>query len=92
MSWEVTYAISFGDNKIFPFYSRATAITICNFVARGVTVTSSLAAELPRPWPACLLIGLAVVSLIASFFLPSYAEEKEFEEREQILLNKGIKK
>jgi hypothetical protein len=90
MSWTITYAISFGDNKIFPFYSRATAITICNFVARTVTITSSLAAELPRPWPASLLIGFAVVSLITTFFLPSYSEEKEFEERENKILNEGI--
>jgi len=83
MSWQITYTISFGDNKIFPFYSRATAITICNFVARSVTIASSLAAELPRPWPASLLIGFSVVSLIASLFLPSYSEELEFEEFEE---------
>jgi hypothetical protein len=87
ISWQITYSISFGDNKIFPFYTRATAITICNFVARSVTVTSSLAAELPRPWPASLLIGFTVISLIASFFMPSYSEEIEFEERENKILN-----
>lgn len=91
ISWQVTYTISFGDNKIFPFYSRATAITICNFVARSVTIASSLCAELPRPWPASLLIGFSVVSLIAIFFLPSYKEEIQFEEREKKILNLAVK-
>ena len=90
MSFQITYRISFGENKIFPFYSRATAITFCNFVARSVTVTSSLAAELPKPWPASLLIGFTVISLITTFFLPTYSEEIEFDEKENKILNEGI--
>lgn len=63
---------------VFPFYKRATAIGICNFVARIVTVFSSLAAELDRPWPAALLISVTVIALIDSFFLPSYGQEVEY--------------
>ena len=64
---------------IFPFYKRATAIGICNLVARSVTITSPLVAELDRPWPACLLISLTVIALVDAFFLPSYSEEVEYE-------------
>ena len=67
---------------IFPFYKRATAIGICNLVARTITVASSLAAELPRPIPAWLLISATLLSLITTFFLPSYTDEVEFEAKQ----------
>lgn len=79
MTFQNTYQASFGENMIFPFYKRATAIGICNFIARTVTITSSLAAELDRPWPAVLLITLTVISLINAFFLPSKTEEEDYE-------------
>ena len=64
---------------IFPFYKRATAIGICNFVARGVTVASSLCAELDRPWPGVLLISVTTIAFVDAFFLPSMAEEEEYD-------------
>ena len=64
---------------MFPFYKRATAIGIVNFIARLVTALSSLAAELDRPWPVLLLIGSTAIALVTAFFLPSAAEEEEFE-------------
>lgn len=85
MAVEITYVISFGDEKIFPSNIRATAISYCNIIARSLTVFSSIAAELPRPWPASLLIGLSILAYIASFFLPSYREEIEFEEKIKLL-------
>ena len=66
---------------IFPFYKRATAIGICNFIARSVTILSSLAAEMDRPWPAILLISLTTLSIINAFFLPSMTEEIEYEKQ-----------
>ena len=44
-------------------------------IARAITVLSSLAAELPRPWPAYLLILITVISFINVYFLPTKAEE-----------------
>ena len=64
---------------IFPFYKRATAIGICNLIARIVTSTSPLVAELDRPWPAVILISSLSVQLVACLFLPSYQDEVEFE-------------
>lgn len=79
ISFQNIYQASFGENLIFPFYKRATAIGICNLVARSFTVASSLVAELDRPWPAILLISLTALALIDSFFLPSYSDEEEYE-------------
>lgn len=74
---------------IFPFYKRATAIGICNFVARLVTVCSSLAAELDRPIPAIMLISVTVLAFIDAWFLPSYTEEKEYDKKLAEILGKG---
>lgn len=81
MSFQNTYQASFGENLIFPFYKRATAIGICNFIARSVTIFSSLAAELDRPWPAILLISLTSIAIVTAFFLPSMSEEIEYEKQ-----------
>ena len=74
---------------IFPFYKRATAIGICNLVARSVTVASSLIAEVDRPWPAVILITVTTIALIDSFFLPSYDDEVEYEKKLQEIMGKG---
>jgi hypothetical protein len=74
------YLASYSENCIFPFYKRATSIGICNFVARAATITSSLAAELDKPWPIALTISLVSLALITTFFLPTYAEEKQYEQ------------
>ena len=64
------YLASFGENLIFPFHKRNTAIGICNIIARGFTILAPLAAELDRPWPAIILIIINSLALIDSFFLP----------------------
>lgn len=46
MSFLNVYQASFGQNIIFPFYKRATAIGICNLIARGITIAAPLVAEL----------------------------------------------
>ena len=90
-TFQNAYQASFTENKIFPFTRRATAIGICNFVARGVTVLSSLAAELPKPWPVSLLIAMTTISFINIFFLPTYNEEIIFNEKEKKILDEGVK-
>jgi hypothetical protein len=65
---------------IFPFYKRATAIGVCNFIGRALTILAPLAAELDRPLPASILLIINVVAFINAFFLPSRNQEKEFDE------------
>lgn len=79
-TFTTTYLASYSENCIFPFYKRATSIGICNFVARTVTICSSLAAELDRPWPVALVILAVSIAFITALFLPTYAEEKQYEE------------
>jgi len=50
-------------------------------VARTVTIFSSLAAELERPWPMILFIGGVTIALISAFFFPSIDEEDEIIEK-----------
>jgi len=64
---------------MFPFYKKATAIGICNLVARTLTVTSSLAAEIDRPWPVVMLISANFIAFVTAFFLPSIEEEEKIE-------------
>ena len=89
-TFQNTYQASFASNQIFPFYKRATAIGICNFIARGVTITSSLVAELDRPIPCIILITFTIISFISALFLPSYSSEVEFAKREKRILDEGV--
>lgn len=77
-TFQNAYQASFG-NTMFPFYKKATAIGICNLVARTATVCSSLAAEVDRPWPVVMLLSANGCAFIATFFLPSIKEEEEIE-------------
>lgn len=77
----VAYQTSLAEDIIFPFYKRATSTGICNLIARLITIFSSIVAEMPRPQPAIFLISVNALALIASFFLPSYKEEEEFERK-----------
>ena len=83
ITWYVVYQASFSENIVFPFYNRATAIGICNFIARLSITLSSIVAELPRPVPASVLITLFAIELIVCFFLPSIKEQEEFDERDK---------
>ena len=86
-----TYQASF-SGVLFPFYKKATAIGICNLVARFVTIFSSLAAELERPWPMILFIGGVVIALISAFFFPSIDEESEIVDKQKEIDNQWIKR
>lgn len=81
ITFQNVYYASYSDNCIFPFYKRVTANGIVQIVARSVTVGASVAAELPRPWPAYILISLTGLALITAFFLPGYDYEEEFDAR-----------
>jgi hypothetical protein len=92
MSFLNVYQASFGQNIIFPFYKRATAIGICNLVARGITIAAPMVAELPKPYPACVMLFFSILQLIDVLFLPTYSLEVEFNKREDRILNKGVQK
>ena len=62
-----TYRASFNEDFIFPFNKRATAIGICNFIARLITALSPLVAELDRPGPIAVVIILNVLAFLTSF-------------------------
>ena len=66
---------------IFPFYKRVTAIGICNFIGRTITITSSLAAELSKPWPSVIIITITFIQLINVLFLPSKTEEDDYDHK-----------
>jgi len=87
-----SYQCSFNENCIFPFYKRATSIGICNFVARVFTVASPLVAELDRPIPAYILLGVNFFAFITAFFLPSSEEQREFDLDDQMSIDFSQKK
>ena len=90
MSFLNVYQASFGQNIIFPFFKRATAIGICNLVARGITIAAPMVAEFPKPYPAYIMLVFTVFQLIDVFFLPTYNQEVEFNKKEDRILNKGV--
>ena len=73
MSFLNVYQASFGQNIIFPFYKRATAIGICNLIARGITIAAPMVAEAPKPYPACIMLLFSIFQLIDVLFLPTYS-------------------
>lgn len=56
-----------------------------------MTVLSSLCAELDKPIPVSLLIGITTISFINIFFLPTYNDEVLFDEKERKILDEGVK-
>ena len=51
LSFLNAYICSYNDDEIFPVIKRATAIGICNFIARTLTILAPIVAELDRPIP-----------------------------------------
>ena len=62
-----TYSASFGDENIFPSKKRATAIGICNIIARSVTIFAPQVNELSAPIPMLFFIASTSFALIISF-------------------------
>lgn len=71
---------------MFPFYKKATAIGICNFISRFFTIFASLVSELDKPVPGIVLLVLIFIAFINSLFLPSIADEEELERK----MNEGV--
>ena len=64
------YIASFVDCKVFPFLKRTTAIGVCNFFARLVTIFAPIVAELEKPLPEICLILVVLIAFVISLFLP----------------------
>ena len=75
------YYASFSDNRIFPLMQRATAIGICQFIARGLTVFSPMIAELDDPLPMFILSFIVLTGLIGALFFPSKAQQDALEKK-----------
>ena len=85
-SFVFIYQVSFTQDLIFPFYKRATSVGIANFIARLITITSSIVAELDRPLPAIIILCFNGLAFIVSFLLPSRKEEIDYQnEKEQYM-------
>ena len=75
------YQCGYNEDLIFPFYKRATSIGICNFIGRCVTIMVPIVAELDKPIPALMILGINVLGFLACFLLPS---------RDEVLANKKL--
>lgn len=89
-SFQTAYQASFGENCIYPFYKRATAIGINNLIARCLTIPAPICAELQRPIPAILLLTVTGLALISAIFLPSYSEEVAYEQGQKKLADEAL--
>ena len=72
--FSINWFVSFGNRKVFPNLKRATAIGICNFIARVITAFAPLVAELDKPLPIYLLLCFNTLGLLTSFTFLSEAE------------------
>ena len=61
------YSACYSDDQIFPLKKRATAIGICNIVARSITILAPQVNELKAPLPMLTFIAIIAVAFIASF-------------------------
>ena len=77
LTMQFTYYVSFNDPKTFPLVKRTTAIGICNFIARFVTIFSPLIAEIDRPIPILIVIIVTTIGLITSFTFPSIEDDRQ---------------
>ena len=60
---------------MFPAAKRATAIGVCNFIARALTICAPLVAELKRPVPAVYVCFIALTALLVATTFPTKEEE-----------------
>lgn len=72
------YSACYSDDHIFPLKKRATAIGICNIVARSITILAPQVNELKAPLPMLTFIAIIAVAFIASFsfIAPNEMEQK----------------
>ena len=65
------------NSYFFPTLFAATAMGICNFLARLVSASSYIISQLEEPVPMILFTGLCILTFIASFFLQTANESTE---------------
>merc|ERR1719263_2013236 len=63
----ISYLASFSDNRIFPIEKRATAIGLCNLIARSITITAPIINELEEPEPMFFFIGMISLAWLYNF-------------------------
>jgi hypothetical protein len=80
-SFVFIYQVSFTQDLIFPFYKRSTSVGIANFIARIITITAPMVAELDRPLPAITILCFNGIAFIVSFLLPSRQEEIDYQNK-----------
>ena len=83
VSFQNCYQAGYSNATVFPLAKRATAIGICNFIARLITACAPLVAEFKEPEPAGYLCAVTFTSFLVAFFLPSKGEEEELLEKLQ---------
>ena len=71
-----SYFACFTDPRIFPLEKRATAIGICNFIARGLAGISPMINELPEPTPMGAFTVIIIIALINTTTLNHDSEPK----------------
>ena len=72
------YSACYSDDNIFPADKRATAIGICNIVARSLTIFASQVNELKPPLPMLTFNTIIGIALISSFsFITQHDVEKK---------------
>ena len=61
------YQASYSDQNIFPSQKRASAIGICNIIARSITTLAPIINELAPPFPMLTFVALVSLGIITSF-------------------------
>ena len=87
LTFSNAYYASFSDQRVFPLLKRATAIGICQFVARGLTIFAPLIAELDEPIPMLILSFITLTALVGALFFPSKSEQQR---EDRIIVKKKI--
>lgn len=76
LTFSNAYYASFSDQRVFPLLRKATAVGICQFIARGLTISAPMIAELDKPIPSLILTYLALVALVGALFFPSQEDQR----------------
>ena len=58
-----------GHMDLFPIVFSTTSMGICNIIARVITVTAPLVAEIDEPIPEIIFFILSVIAVIISLFI-----------------------
>jgi len=72
------YSACYSDDNIFPADKRATAIGICNIVARSLAIFASQVNELKPPLPMLTFTTIVAIALISSF---SFITQSDIEKK-----------